>query len=481
MNWLSEHAFLLLLVAGYTALMLKHALDGRRATRGMTDFYVGGRSMGGFALGVSFFATYSSTNSFVGFSGQAYAYGAPWLLLAPCAVLFSLLAWIWIAPKLRSYTGEVGAVTIPEFMGRRYRSGGAQVSAALIVIFASFLYMVAVFKGIGNLLQTFLDVPYVVAIGIVFGIVVLYTAFGGFISVVKTDVVQGLVMLAAAFFLFIGTTRAAGGLGTIRELQRSVKPELFQWDAAMPFLVLIGIIVAGTMKFMVEPRQLSRFFALEDERARRSGMVVSTLLFLVVYSLLVPIGLYAHAVIAGPIDDTDLIVPTLIADTGVFHPAIGAVLLVAMIAAAMSSLDSVLLVLASSFERDIIQRWAPTDSDQRTVARTRVYVAVFALITAILALRPIGGIVTLTAFSGSLYAACFFPALVLGLHSARGRGPSALASFAVGLGILLVWPLSPLGASIHQVFPALLLSTVVFWIVAQFDDRHAPLPIDSRQ
>ena len=61
------------------------------------------------------------------------------------------------------------------------------VVAALIVLFASFLYMTAVFKGIGNLLETFLDLPYRVAILIVFVIVVIYTAVGGFISVVRTD------------------------------------------------------------------------------------------------------------------------------------------------------------------------------------------------------------------------------------------------------------------------------------------------------
>lgn len=468
-NWISQHALPLLLVAVYTALMVKHALDGRRATRGLVDYYIGGRAMGGVALGISFFATYSSTNSFVGFSGQAYAYGAPWLLLAPCAVIFSILAWTWIAPKLRAYTGEVDAVTIPEFIGKRFQSNSARIAAAVIVLFASFLYMIAVFKGIGHLLETFLDIPYTAAIGVVFGIVVLYTSFGGFISVVKTDVIQGIVMFVAAGLMFFGTVNAAGGLDVISTLKRETVPELFRWGAAMPFPVLIGIVVAGTMKFMVEPRQLARFYALEDERARWRGMVISTGLFLIVYSLLVPIGLYAHAVFAQPVSDTDLIVPMLIADTTIFHPVIGAVLLVAMIAAAMSSLDSVLLVLASSCERDLVGQILPASSETAAVARTRGYVALFAFVTAVLALRPIGGIVTLTAFSGSLYAACFFPSLVLGLHGSRGRGPAALTSFGVGITILLGWPLLPIGGAVHEVFPALLLSTLTFWSVARFD------------
>lgn len=357
MTWVREHWLVLLLLAAYTGLLAQHAVAGRRRTRGMVDYYVGGRAMGGVALGLSFFATYSSTNSFVGFSGQAYSYGVGWLLLAPSAVLFSVIAWTWVAPRLRVFTASLDSVTIPDFIGFRFGSAAARVAAALIVLFASFLYMTAVFKGIGNLLEVFLDIPYEAAIVLVFVIVMLYTAVGGFISVVRTDAVQGIVMIVAALFLFAGTVAAAGGLGSVSVLRAGPDTAaLFRWDTAMPFPVLIGLIVAGTMKFVVEPRQLSRFYALEHASAARRGMWVSTLAFLFVYSLLLPIGLYARNILPGGIEETDLVVPTLLTG-GVFHPAVSAFLLVAMVAAAMSSLDSVLLVMASTCERDVVGLW----------------------------------------------------------------------------------------------------------------------------
>ena len=64
----------------YTLLMAHHAYSGHKQTREISDYYIGGRKMGGLILGLSFFATYSSTNSFVGFSGQAYSWGTPWFL-----------------------------------------------------------------------------------------------------------------------------------------------------------------------------------------------------------------------------------------------------------------------------------------------------------------------------------------------------------------------------------------------------------------
>ena len=272
MNWISSHWLVLLFFLVFIVLTGHHAWVAKRRTRGLVDYYVDGRSMGGVAIGLSFFAAYSSTNSFVGYSGQAYSFGMPWLLLAPSAVVFSLIAWLCIAPRLRIFTASLNSITIPDFIGFRFGSNGARFLAALIVLLASLFYMTAVFKGIGNLLEAFLEIPYGVAIALVFVIVVVYTAVGGFFSVVRTDVLQGILMFVAAGLLFNGTIKAAGGIGSLNLLQ--VQPEtagLFSWNAAMPFPVLIGIIVAGTMKFMVEPRQLSRFYALKDERATRRG------------------------------------------------------------------------------------------------------------------------------------------------------------------------------------------------------------------
>jgi len=132
----------------------------------------------------------------------------------------------------------------------------------------------------------------------------------------------------------------------------------------------------------------------------------------------------------------------------------------------MSSLDSVLLVTASTCERDIVNLWRRSVSESASLRATRFYVVLFAFITALVALDPPGGIVTLTAFSGSLYAACFFPAIVLGLHWSRGNGTAVIASFVSGIGTLLLWKYLPFAAGIHEVFPAILLSLLSYLIVS---------------
>jgi SSS family transporter len=474
-SWLGRNWILLLLLVGYTAILAQHAIAGQRRTKGLADYYVGGRSMGGVALGISFFATYSSTNSFIGFSGQTYSYGLPWLLFVPIITMFCFVAWRWVAPRLRDATASLNSVTVPDFIGFRFQSSAARFTAALIVVFASLIYMTAVFKGVGTLLATFTDMPYAGGIATVLVIVMLYTAVGGFISVVKTDVVQGVMMLLAAVLLFVSTARAAGGLGafaTVRDLPGG--RDLFSWDAAMPFPVLLGIMVAGTSKLVVEPRQLSRFYALRTRRAARQGLWVSTLTFLLAYSLLLPLGMYAHHLFPAGMADTDRIIPEILSGGVVFHPVVGAFLVLALIAAAMSSLDSVLLVVASTCERDIVGVWQKAIPDATAIRATRWYVALFAGLTALIALNPPGGIVALTAFSGSIYAACFFPALILGLYWKRGNGAAVMASFAAGILTLALWRYVPALSNVHAVFPAIALSTGAYAVISVRTPRISP-------
>ena len=133
-----------------------------------------------------------------------------------------------------------------------------------------------------------------------------------------------------------------------------------------------------------------------------------------------------------------------------------------MIAAAMSSLDSVLLVMASTFHRDIISINKGEKSEALQIKSTRQYVVIGAVITAIIALNPPGGIVTLTSFSGSLYAACFLPAILLGLHWKKGNNFAVLSSMISGALVLILWPLTPYNGLIHKVFPAIILSTILY-------------------
>jgi SSS family transporter len=464
LDWLRTHWVAGVLLLVYSAVLLHHAWLGRRATGGLGDYYVGGRGMGGMMIGVSFFATFASTNSYIGHAGMGYAYGLPWLLMAAMIVLFTWLSWLLVAPRLRRFTAHWDALTLPDYLERRFHAPGRtlRVVSGLVILLCSVLYLVAIYKGAGNLFEVFLGIEYQTAVGITLLIVMLYTSIGGFVSVVRTDFLQGILMLIGSVTIFWCVTDAAGGALRLPELaERPETAGLFGWNAGIPLVVLLGIALSGSLKLLVDPRQVSRFYALKDARSVRVGLWVAVIGIAVIQFCLFPVGIYAHFLLDG-VTDTDLIMPTLLNDPEVFPLWVADFLLIAMIAAAMSSMDSVLLVAASVLYRDLVEVVRPTANP---LAWTRWGVIGVAAVSAWLALRPPGGIVEITIFSGSLYAVCFFPAILFGLHWRRGNATAVLASMVAGGAVLLAWMLSGAGGRIHEVFPALAVSCVVYaWI-----------------
>ena len=208
-------------------------------------------------------------------------------------------------------------------------------------------------------------------------------------SVVRTDVLQGVLMVVGALLLFGFVTHAAGGVGVIGQLgTRPDTTHLTELNAAIPFVVLVGITLAGSLKLLVDPRQVTRFYGLRDARSIRTGMWIAGIGILVVQFSLLPVGLYARFLLDG-VTDTDVIVPLLVTDPDVFPALVGDFLVVAILAAAMSSLDSVLLVAASVVVRDIRMELGPLP-DRSAIAWTRWGVIGFAVLGAAIALESAG-------------------------------------------------------------------------------------------
>ena len=465
MSWLSEHWLAAVLLVVYTGVLLYHAQIGHRTSRNMTDYYVGGRGLGGLVVGVSYFATFASTNSYIGHAGKGYEYGAPWMIMAGFIVLFTYLSWTVVAPRLRRFTAHWDALTLPDYLESRFgaQSRRMRVVAALVILFSSMLYLVAIFKGAGNLFERFMQIPYEAAVGLTLVIVVLYTSIGGFVSVVRTDVVQGVLMIIGSVTIFGFVFVAAGGASALPKLASQPQTEhLFTLSAAIPFFVLLGIALSGSLKLLVDPRQISRFYALKDDRSVKTGIWVAVIGIAVIQFCLFPVGLFARLLLDG-VTDTDMVMPTLISDPSVFPLWVADCLIIAILAAAMSSMDSVLLVAASVLYKDVIEPAHPT---AHPLTWTRIGVVGLSIVAAGVALNPPGGIVEITILSGSLYAVCFFPAILFGLHWRRGTANGVLASMISGVSVLAAWmQFGPRGL-VHEVFPALFVSCVVYVVVA---------------
>ena len=490
-SWVNAHAVPLAALVIYLTVIVAHAWHGNRATRDTADYYVGGRAMGGLVLGLSFYATYFSTNSFIGFAGKSYDLGFAWMAMGLVLLLCAVVSWHVVAPRLRLATEKLGTLTFAGFLGAHYRSSSVRIAAAGVILVSSIFYMTAVFKGIGGTMQAYLSVPYEVGVGLVFVIVVAYTVFGGFISVVHTDAVQGALMLLGSVYLFLNVLRAGGGWTALIEriaATPGVAPDgrplgdaLLASTGTMPWALLLGIACAGGAKFLVEPRQVSRFFALKDDRALRIGMIVAPAAIGLSYLCLLPLGVLARGLLAeGSVAESDAVIPALLTDPQVTGKVAGAVILTALLGAAMSSIDSVLLVLAGAFQRDVVEVFAGDFDDAKSLRFTRIQVVVFAAVTALVALRPPGDILSLTIFSGTLYAACFAAPFFAALFRWRGSSVAALGAMLIGGMVVVSWSTLTVEfsilSSIHPVFASVAASFAAYAALSRFHDG-----IDSRE
>lgn len=477
MSWFVEHWIASSLLVIYVSVLFYNAYVGNKAATGVGGYYVGNRQLGGTVVGISFFATFASTNTFIGHAGKGYDYGVAWFTMAVLLVIFSWVSWRWIGPPLRRFAAAWDALTIPDYIRGRILGDNPDAErhpllllSASVIVFASILYLLAIFKGAGHLFQIFLGVPYEVAVGVTLLVVVLYTSIGGFVSVVRTDAIQGVLMLIGAMTIFYFVTQAAGGITSVSQLTDiPEKDYLFDLNGAVPFAVLLGVSLSGALKLIVDPRQLSRFYGLKSDAEVKRGMWIAVLGMALILACMFPIGLYAHLILEN-VTDTDLIIPRLVNDPAIFPFWVTDLLIVSIVSAAMSSMDSVLLVASSTLYKNII---APFKTIENEVRWSRVAVIAFACISALMALNPPGDIVGITIFSGSLYAVCFFPPVVFGLYGRIASAQTTLVSMILGMSALILWITLGLSTLLHEVFPALLVSASVYWFQAHKETTAA--------
>ncbi len=463
MEWIREHWLHLAFLTGYLGLLVRHAVHGHRRVRSLDDYLVAGRNLGGWVIGISFYATFMSTNTFIGAAGKSWDVGLIWCVGGAVYITCCCLAWFVVAPRFVPLTRKYESLTVADFLGTHYASPLVRKATALIVFFASVVYLVAIYRGSAIALRELLDVPYVTAAIAIFVVVTAYTLAGGFASVVMTDAVQGALMAAGAIGLLVAVLLRGGGVAAVLSSLASQDEALVSWQGKMPLATILALSLAVAIKYLVEPRQLSRFYGLQDTAAMRTASVVTLVLVIVTYVCLLPLGAFAHALIpAEAIDSSDEVIPYLLGATSVMGPLLGILFLLVLLSAAMSSIDSVLLVAASTMDHDLM---APDDTGPQAVRRTRAWVVVVSAASMLVAISPFtNDIMTITAFSGSLYGACFLPALVIGLFWSRPSEGVALVTLLTGALTVTSWFVARrLGwTSVHEVYAGLAAGSSVF-------------------
>lgn len=470
-------------LAAYLIAVILIGFYEYRRTKGILDFYLAGKRLGALIVSFSFFATYFSTAAFLGGGGFGFLAGFQWsAFLTFFHILFAILAWMVIAPPMKKIADKYGALTIPELF-RNKLGVMSQIIAALIILAFFELYMVSIYKGTGNLLQVMLSIDYTTGLVITAVVVTIYTAIGGFRAVVMTDLIQGVIVLVGGIALFAALIYSLGGLGSAIEALSSTQifggmdgralfefgklgpPPIMKAGMVVPFI--LSLTFAISVAQLASPQLVVRFVAARDERVIANGMILTPLIIGIFAICVFSIGPFGWLVIPKYTDDvmpflkdTDLVVPFIAMK--LFPAGINALLLTAIIAAAMSTINSLVHVVATSFVRDFLQNIRKL-SDSTALTLTRIAVFVFALIPLIFAVNPMGLIVEIVGVSFSVITAAFLVPLLAALYSESPNRTAASASMIAAVVTCVLWYLVYYRVYwIYPVIPGLVASIVVY-------------------
>ncbi len=459
----------------YLALVLAVGLYAYRRTRDLSDFVLGGRSLGSWVTALSASASDMSGWLLLGLPGFAYAAGLESLWLAVGLLLGTWLNWRLMAARLRLYSETAGnALTLPEFFARRFHddSGLLRVISALFILLFFLFYTSSGLVAGGKLFESVFGLPYFWAVAAGVGTIILYTSIGGFLAVSWTDLVQGLLMAAALLLVPLMAMDAQGGL--INSL-RAANPQLLDplTSADGSPLGLIAILSAGAwgLGYFGQPHILARFQAVRSvghlPAARR---IAVTWVFLTLTGAtltgLAGVGLLEPALSGS---DTEKVFIKLV--DLLFHPAVAGVCLAAILAAVMSTADSQLLVASSAFTEDFYRALLKRDASDRELVYTgRLAVLVIAGVAFVLALNPDSKVLDLVAYAWAGFGAAFGPALLLSLYWQRMTRNGALAGIVCGGLTVVVWKQFDGGVlDLYEIVPGILASLAAIAITSLVD------------
>lgn len=429
-------------------------------------------------IGIAYMAAYFSAASFLGGGGFGLVAGLPWVIWAVFFhVAFACLAFL-IAPKIWEMAQHYDARTVPQLLERRYNSQKGKVLLAGIMLVMYTVYLVAIFKGCGNLLQGLLGVTYVQGLIIAVGIVALYYAIGGLPAILWISFLQGLIMLAGSVLLYGGLISSGEGMMIWNNIPDAV---LNMGGNVVPWQKSFGNAFAISLGLLALPDLLIMIFSARDRRVVRFAGIYGPISVAIYALCIFSLGILAYGVFTSEelnpfIANPDGLVPFLA--TSLLPSGFDGIVLLAAISAAMSTMSAIVLVTTTALTSDILKFLRPSTSDDRVLLMTRIAGVIIIIVAAFFAVDVPQMIVPLVSASMGVIACCVFVPLIFGLYWDRGTSTGFVASLVASFGSVVLWQYygDPL---IHTVFIGLICGTLAYIGGSLFSNKDLPSEMSS--
>ena len=513
-------------VIGYLFMFLTilvYAVIGIIArTAQVSEYYVAGRRVPAFYNGMATAADWMSAASFIGMAGTLYALGYDGLAF----VLGWTGGYVLVAVLLAPYLRKFGAYTVPDFLGARYGGNVARLLGILVLMAASFTYVVSQVYGVGIIVTRFLGLQFEIAVFVGLVGILVCSMLGGMRAVTWTQVAQYVILIIAYLLPVVILSAQITGvpvpqlmygeiLQKVGELEKTLgvakaHVEPFLTYDPLNFFGLIFCLMLGTAAL---PHVLMRYFTTPSVREARLSVGWSLLFIFLLYFTAPAYAVFAKyevysSVLGQPIaslpawvaawGETGLVAIKDANGDGILQFAeltinndvivlatpeiaglpyvIAGLVAAGGLAAALSTADGLLLAIANALSHDVYYRMVdPTAGTKRRLIVARVLLIGVAILAAIVAGTKPAGILAMVAWAFSIAASGLFPALVMGVWWKRTTSTGAICGMAAGFGICLFYLIGtqyfamPLWFGVRNISAGLFGIPVAFlvtWIVS---------------
>lgn len=460
-------AIKIILLLVFFAVMVAVGLYCRRHATDVNGFVLGGRAVGPWLTAFAYGTSYFSAVIFVGYAGQfgwRFGIASTWIGLGN-AIIGSLLAWVILGRRTRLMTQQLDTATMPEYFGKRFNSNALKVIAALIVFIFLIPYTASLYNGLSRLFSMAFPIPYSVCIIAMAALTAVYVIAGGYMATAINDFIQGIIMLFGIVAVIAAVLAQNGGfVGSLTALaqvsdassEATTVPGIFaSFFGPDPFGLLCVVILTSLGTWGL-PQMVQKFYAIKSEKAIGKGTIIST-----IFAVIVAGGCYFLGGFGRLFDidvaalGYDAVIPKMLEG---LPDILMAIVVILVLSASMSTLSSLVLTSSSTLTLDLIKPMAKKMTEKKQVVVMRIFIAIFILISAALALIQyylnVSSIAQLMGISWGALAGAFLAPFLYGLYWKKTTTAGCAASFIFGVGIMIANMVA------KSAFPAVLQSPI---------------------
>jgi len=489
-------------LAGMVAIGVYYSKKGSSSAK---DFYLGGRKLGPLVTAMSAEASDMSSYLLMGLPGLAYFTGLAdvgWTVIGLAAGTY--LNWLLVAKRIRIYSEEIDAFTVPSFFSKRFKDDRNILAciAALIIIIFFIPYAASGFAAVGKLFNSLFGFDYMTCMLIGAAVIILYTILGGFLAVSTTDLVQSIVMTISLLIILGFGVSLAGGAGAVVANGNQVDGYLNFFRTAnvstgesgpYGFISVISTMAWGLGYFGM-PHILLRFMGTKNPKQIKVSRRIASIWVVISMAIAICIGIVGYALSKGGFielftsssaaEAVLIKIADVLSNHGVLAVIIAGLVLSGILAATMSTADSQLLAASSSVSEDILNGVFKFNlSKKGTMWVARISVIVIAVIAVIFARDPNSSIFTIVSFAWAGFGATFAPVVLCALFWKRCNKWGALAGMISGAIVIFLWKymVRPIGGAwdIYELLPAFIVALIFIIVVSLVTEKPEKEVVDT--